>query len=110
VGDQCCRRVDSETGQFQCRQTCRVENRVGLGPQESEQRNRVGHQATRDEAERLSGCRVQKVRVVDEQEQRTIFGALAQQTQRSDPDREPLRGGTAPQSKGDLKRVAQLRG
>ena len=67
----------------------------GSGRKKVEQRDRVGHQATRDEADGFRGRGVQQVRVVDEQQQRTIFGGPAQQAQRSDPDREPLRCRTA---------------
>ena len=78
----------------------------GSGRKKDEQRDRVGHQATRDEADGFSGRGVQQVRVVDEQQQRTVFGGPAQQAQRGDPDREPLWCGTAAQRQGDFQRVA----
>ena len=65
-------------------------------------RHRLRQQATCDERQGQRRRVIQPLRVIDHTQQRTLLGHLREQTQRRQPDAEPIRGFAGGQAEHDL--------
>ena len=81
----------------------------GTGPAPAygeHQRDRLRHQSSGDEAERLHRHLVEPLRVVDHAEQGLVVGGGGHQAQRGQPDQEAVRGLPDAPAEGHVQRLA----
>ena len=79
---------------------------VGAIAHREDQRDGLGQQAPRDEAEGLHRHLVEPLRVVDDAQQGLVVGGGRHQAQHGQPDQEAVRGRADSAAEGDVQRFA----
>src|SRR5258706_6511427 len=85
------------------------DKRLANGARGEQQSDLVGNEAPSNECESRGRSLIEPLRVVDDAEERSVFGGLGQQTQDSEADKEWARSIPWRKSERDAKRVALRR-